>query len=133
MQLLATEFDTDVKPCFSFSTFAQLQLARRLHAAVSNRGMIASIRHMTNKDNVQALMSMGDARRMVFNDRDARVHPKYKEPCATLEVLDNSALTKKDVDAGSVKTLVHLPALHPNRQETDVKKNRLDSLDAHHQ
>ena len=26
--LLATEFDTDVQPCFSFSTFARLQLAR---------------------------------------------------------------------------------------------------------
>ena len=31
-QLLAMEFDIDVKPCFSFSTFARLQVARRLHA-----------------------------------------------------------------------------------------------------
>ena len=31
-QSLALEFDTDVRPCFSFSTFARFQLARRLHA-----------------------------------------------------------------------------------------------------
>ena len=49
-----------------------------------------------------ALIWMRDAGKRASDDRVARVNPQYKKSFPNLEVLDNSALTLKSHDAGSV-------------------------------
>ena len=57
-----------------------------------------------NKDNVKALLSMGDARRVASKDR---ARPLHKEQRMNLEVVDGSALLLTSYDVGAIKTLVH--------------------------
>ena len=48
----------------------------------ATHGMIDSIRFFSKKkNNLKAMMSMGDAWRSAFNDRVSRVHPQYKDIC----------------------------------------------------
>ena len=74
----------------------KLQQRRRSHEWHE----LKSIRNFINKDNVKALMSMGDAWRIVFKDRVPRVHRAYNDLCPISEVVDKSALTLKNNDAG---------------------------------
>ena len=76
------------------------------HGAQASSDMIGSLGHVIIKDNVKALMSMGDAWRKAFNE-------PHKNKSPHLEIVENSALTSKGHDAGSVKTCVHL--LHSHR------------------
>ena len=63
------------------------------------------------EDSVKASTSMGDAWKGAFNGRVARVYPKCRNVCSFVEIVDNSALTLKRCDAGSVKTWVHKPSI----------------------
>ena len=48
--------------------------------------MVEGIQKFINKDYVQALVSMGEAWRLTFNDTVEQVQSQYKEKCTFLEV-----------------------------------------------
>ena len=74
------------------------------HGTEATSEMIQSLRNFVNKDKVKASMAMGDASKRAFDDKVARVKSKYRKTCPNLEVVDDSALTSKNHDAGSIKT-----------------------------
>ena len=64
-------------------------------------------------------MSMGDAWRLAFNDRVARVH---QGAVHRIGVVGSRALTLNSHDAGSVETWVQLFASHPHWQAAAIKE-----------
>ena len=54
--------------------------------------------------------------------RVARVDPQSKKACPKLEVLDNSALTLKSHDAGSLYCWVHHPPSHAHWQDVSTRE-----------
>ena len=92
------------------------------HGAEASYDSIESPRHSVHKDNIKALMSMGDALKRTFSDRVAPVHPQNKKTCPNIDILKNSALTLKSHGAGSDKTWVHLPPSHPIWQAVAIKE-----------
>ena len=64
-------------------------------------GMIEGIRNVMFKDNVKAMLSVGESWRVAFNDRAGRVQAQFKEQCTNLDVMNGSALSFKKYDVGS--------------------------------
>ena len=60
-------------------------------------------------------MSMGEAWRKAFNDREGQVRPHYEEHSVHLEDASDRELSLKSYVAGAVKTWVHKRASHPGR------------------
>ena len=97
--------------------------------AEATYGMIKDCEKLFTKDNVTALMSMGEAWSIAFNDWVGRMQRHYEEQCMHLEVVDDSALSlKHSYDVGAIKTWVCMPEAYPGSQEVAFKDAEWSTL-----
>ena len=92
-------------------------------------GVIESIRNFINKDQIKAMMTMGDDLNRAFDDRVVRVHPTHKATCSNLEVMNNRDLTLLSHDSGSVKAWVQFAFLKNalgHSQKIPISANTLE-------
>ena len=88
----------------------------------ASRGMIDSVKKFFIRDNVEVVMSIDEARKRAFNDREEQVQAENKAESDRLKAVNDGALTLKSCDVGAVNTLVHIPAENQELQAAAIKE-----------